>query len=437
MAIGQQLFFIFFLLLNPIFSCPPGSYLLSETCCVECPLGFYSNETNSTDCYACEPGFHTFDGNQNTRCFTCQPGTYSDVPGSYYCRNCSDGFYQPEYGKTECERCPVNTYTNNNTNNSNKSICLPCPSGTDTRLMMGISECLPCLLPNCSQCPKGFYIENYTCIQCPNGTTNNPENGTLECVECLPGFYNNQTNYTKCYPCESGFYISNHDGNTSCFACKPGTYSDIPGSYYCRNCPDGFYQPEYGKSECKACPVNTYTNNNTNNSNKSICSPCPSRTDTRLMTGISRCLPCLLPNCSQCPKGFYIENYICIPCSNGTTNNPENGTFECELNCSTPVECFLPSIEYLSDTIIFPMDVPPPAVVYYSTTSEAWFWIMLTIIIVFVFVAIISCCVYYRRPKTYIIENDGRTNMNVTGKYGIPRVREGFGNLGFLRTRRS
>jgi hypothetical protein len=275
------------------------------------------------------------------------------------------------------------------------------------------------LNPVFSSCPSGSYLALEEC-----------------CIKCSPGFYSNHTNSSQCHACEPGFYTSADDENTKCVACKPGTYSGTPGSYSCQDCSDGYYQSDYGKSNCDPCSVNTYTNNSTD-SNKTICSPCPYGTDTRSMTGASQCLPCLLTHCAQCSKGFYLLNYTCTQCPNGTTNDPENEILECELNCSTLIECFLPDIDDLSGNSVFAMETPPPQLALVEPTALTPLgWTMLALFIVALIVVIVLSCVLILERQKKLKKEKEKLGVDIEEKYDYSWIKGRFAGLDSLRSRR-
>jgi hypothetical protein len=74
----------------------------------------------------------------STPCKPCKPGTFTTIKGSRECIYCFDGYYAPDYGSKTCYKCPINSFTNNQTIKNN---CTPCPEGFDTRLMTGVSQC--------------------------------------------------------------------------------------------------------------------------------------------------------------------------------------------------------------------------------------------------------------------------------------------------------
>ena len=57
----------------------------------------------------------------------------------------------------------------------------------------------------------------------------------------------------ECSSCDAGQYVN--ENNSGCIECAPGTFCENGFTFPCHA---GFFQDEYGKAECKACPIGTY-----------------------------------------------------------------------------------------------------------------------------------------------------------------------------------
>ncbi|OMJ68866.1 hypothetical protein SteCoe_33558 [Stentor coeruleus] len=145
---------------------------------------------------------------------------------------------------------------------------LKCKDGTFQSLTQGSCAschpyCLKCIGPSsndCLSCSPGYILDQNTCLnKCPDGKFNN--NGT--CFLC----------YSTCLTC-----IGITENN--CLSCNNGLHL-------------------YKNSCIIKCPDNTYNDN-------FKCFDC-----------IENCVKCTSSGCSQCSNGFFLQNFICEPCSLG------------------------------------------------------------------------------------------------------------------------
>jgi len=143
--------------------------------CSSCPVDTFGNVTGLEDaCYPCNEGYTTFGATESITCYlnvTCAPGrfnngtacepcpvdTFSDSFGAVECTPCpsnkttydtfgsiacDDIVCQPGlyYNGTSCDNCAVDTYTATVAFNEE---CTPCPNGTSTTGLTGMSSCTP------------------------------------------------------------------------------------------------------------------------------------------------------------------------------------------------------------------------------------------------------------------------------------------------------
>jgi len=89
-------------------ACPSGTeYNATDGKCSECEVGYFKNETSSSDCKPCEPGY------------------YREAPPGSYCVPCPAGYFNPEYGVEVCSQwCVARTFSL-----SGSSSCYPCGAG--------------------------------------------------------------------------------------------------------------------------------------------------------------------------------------------------------------------------------------------------------------------------------------------------------------------
>ncbi|KAL7722769.1 hypothetical protein QTN25_000374 [Entamoeba marina] len=113
--------------------CPSGSYSSSDHKCVQCAdnqfqklygqLRCYTCETGKypnpshTDCVSCPEGTYGITG----RCIKCPIGYYSNKTNSLHCSMCDELMYQSFEGSNNCSSCPYNEYSN-----EERSGCLSC-----------------------------------------------------------------------------------------------------------------------------------------------------------------------------------------------------------------------------------------------------------------------------------------------------------------------
>jgi len=99
---------------NPVkycVNCPRGmKYDLALQDCVACPVGYISQQESSPNCTKCPPQTSTRTNGSKECIDLCDKGKSSgdgfDNPNHDACLLCSVGFYQDQYGATECKQCP-------------------------------------------------------------------------------------------------------------------------------------------------------------------------------------------------------------------------------------------------------------------------------------------------------------------------------------------
>ncbi|KAJ3426191.1 insulin-like growth factor binding proteinn-terminal [Anaeramoeba flamelloides] len=372
--------------------CLPGSILESPQC-EFCPMGHYSNETNSTVCTACEAGTYgdtfglkdqnecqrctkgTFNPNTGsssindcnlceigtygdevglTECLPCNPGRYSDQKGSRDCDPCLRGKYTDEEGQSSCKSCPKGKFANE----TQLSRCFDCEFGTFSN-ETGLSICHNCEtgtysdekgLIECKNCSKGTHnpnegsISNIDCIACDIGKYTDEE-GQSSCKTCPKGKFANETQLSRCFDCEFGTF-SNETGLSICYTCEKGKYSDERGLIECKNCSKGTYNPNEGSislSNCLKCQKGKYMDQ----VGQSFCLNCQKGTFNTKVKSKSEfdCKPCPMGNfmgeegqsfCSNCQVGKFANDTglsSCFDCEFGTFSN-DTGLSICH-NCET------------------------------------------------------------------------------------------------------
>lgn len=142
--------------------CPDGSFQTSLGDCLSCPPDFFIDKTTTPEkCSRCLAGQGSEGGIVETcetcvnilrtsvtisRCYlrvqnfrqrqndfvplnddnNCPPGTKTNGRYPYACENCGLNRFSTEFNSTECEVCPINTWTNKQ---FGQTRCTPCPEG--------------------------------------------------------------------------------------------------------------------------------------------------------------------------------------------------------------------------------------------------------------------------------------------------------------------
>ena len=86
--------------------CNLGSFT-SNSSCISCAPGTYSNSTGQSGCTICDAGKYS-NGNL-TSCLSCPAGTFSSSSGQssqLSCVSCASGKYSPSSGSISCFSCP-------------------------------------------------------------------------------------------------------------------------------------------------------------------------------------------------------------------------------------------------------------------------------------------------------------------------------------------
>ena len=332
----------------------PGSGSALKDACIDCIVGYYSNEVGGFDsdvCRECPMGFHG-EINETTLCFQCASGQYNlqlhatscnecqngkyseemasqkectQCPRGYFqpetsqsdCLDCNAGEYQPNNGMTACLKCTVGLYSNVT---GPHSVCDICPIGYNTLNGEGLAECFIC-----RSGLYGIMQENIPiCIDCTTGQyrgENDLMNSLTQCLDCNPGYYQNRNGSVNCLICEGG-YFSINSGNSKCMFCPKGYYRKEDGGLFdCSLCQSG-QTSSTGQSSCLECSKGKYSS-----LSDLTCKKCK-RGRYNDKKGEKSCRTCPggwaqnkteATSCSQCSAGLYNEtgNKFCISCPAG------------------------------------------------------------------------------------------------------------------------
>ena len=109
-------------------SCGVGAYVDNWGFCQQCQPGRYSSSPiASSFCSWCSPGYYApFSGMSS--CLLCPVGSYSQYTESYFCYDCEAGSYAPNPGMTACLFCELGKYQPN----ISSSYCAACEAGLCT-----------------------------------------------------------------------------------------------------------------------------------------------------------------------------------------------------------------------------------------------------------------------------------------------------------------
>ncbi|KZC10086.1 Sushi, von Willebrand factor type A, EGF and pentraxin domain-containing protein 1 [Dufourea novaeangliae] len=231
--------------------CPLGTFFDSSTKrCRPCPFGEYEDTSGSLKCKRC-PG-HTSTRKMHSKSLRdctpmCQPGHYSRKKRHHGgrlaldpCSKCDIGFYQPEYGQTNCLSCPSNTTTENR-GAKNTNECLPLH-----KIEVSICEPQSCL--NGAQCVQEEDSFSCECLDYYVGSKCETFRNPCDSSPCLhEGMCNvrysenNTVNYSC--TCETGYTGQNCELRVDECSLNPcqnnGTCVSTESDYSCE-CRDGF-----------------------------------------------------------------------------------------------------------------------------------------------------------------------------------------------------
>lgn len=331
--------------------CPPGTYSPStqntnSTQCLDCSPGYYCEVAGLSEPEGkCDAGYYCTGGaasptpdDGSSRCFEdsggpCPPGKYCPE-GSFAPIPCSAGEYQDSPAQVTCKTCPAGFFCN------------------DT--VEGTASPVPCL--------QGHY--------CPEGSG-------IFLEECRPGTFSNKrglSNFTECTPCSGGKVCSVSGLTEPDDVCLQGYYctsgakteTGTPGALGGSGdlCPAGSYCPT-GSSSPQQCPSGTYSPS-TGNTNVTSCIECTPgfycsvggltepngvcRSGCYCSGGASSNCPTNSDNGGACPVGHYCpeESVAPVPCA--------PGYFSSVVGRSTCEEC--PAGSVCSGTTSVPFDCP-------------------------------------------------------------------------------
>jgi hypothetical protein len=149
-------------------------------------LGFYENELGSSDCAACAKGRYRISGSEFTSgdskssCVDCPVGFHTNSSESPACNPCSPGRFAASPGLANCKKCDAAKFT---AGYKTHTPCEFCPSGYDTQKQTGSDECKQCslgqygtVLGTCEKCNNGTYTDVLGSTKCKTPKTGQQAN---------------------------------------------------------------------------------------------------------------------------------------------------------------------------------------------------------------------------------------------------------------------
>eukprot|EP00942_MAST-04A_sp_MAST-4A-sp1_P005472 g5472.t1 len=351
---------------SPCEKCAPGKSTLGKVgqkfCVGKCPgIGIGFDETTNS-CVKCP--INTFNSYTNEdSCEKCSIGRYTDGKiGQKYCELCDRGKEMDDKTKT-CHDCPVNTYSKLDMwrKGSLKAFkkCVKCPYGKSTNGKTGQEKCEYCprghemdyKTQTCRVCQVNYHsVSRSRCKKCARGKSTHGKVGQRYCRQCQPGeFLDKNTknckkcpvdtyngllmDVEKCNKCSSKKSTYGKIGQTSCKElCEAGTeliMMEEESLRFKSISPTSRKTPFYvAKSNCKACPINTYKASDSKEQNgPAKCKACPVGKSTFGENEQAKCENCgfgevfdvKTKECKPCPVDTYRKDKSknrCLPCQN-------------------------------------------------------------------------------------------------------------------------
>ena len=260
------------------------------------------------------------------------------------CTHLTTFVVEPEILLPDCSPCGAGFYLEASCSPTAHRRCAACPAGTYMENPGATSRDM------CTECAAGKYsitigaTLSTTCLECSEGTA--AKSGSSRCETCGVGKYSRPTN-DLCVDCGKGRY-SDTPGSTSCTKCDAGTYSEQIGavsSAACIRCVAGSVSTSPGSISCMQCVAGTFSN-----SENTLCEDCVAGSYSgngaafcdKCETGKYSAVPAATSKstCKSCEAGSVARmpgSAVCAQCSVGTYSNPSLDSCE---NC--PAGKYLP-----------------------------------------------------------------------------------------------
>ena len=180
--------------------------------------------------------------NNDYTCVPCAKGSYNplDQTEAEECELCDAGSYQDETGTTVCKPCTPGYYCA-----EGAAAALPCPGGTHKNVSLAVMTSVD----QCIICPVGTYcpVGSAEAAPCAPGTNSSLE-GAKTCGKCPAGTYQDIEGQEACKPCTPGYYCA--EGAAAALPCPAGTRKDeslaiMTSVEQCITCSAGASMPRF------------------------------------------------------------------------------------------------------------------------------------------------------------------------------------------------
>ncbi|ELP89019.1 protein serine/threonine kinase, putative [Entamoeba invadens IP1] len=298
-----------------------GGYFIKEGSCSSCTP--HCTKCDIERCYSCELNYILLDGIciakseikcdqssvETSLCISCEEGYSFDDKGSCQYNNI-DPLCRYRIDN-KCVLCKTNMKEANVCNDiiedvkklHQKSLfnSANVTYKTEGDVNNYANSCLITTPSGCVRCKNEFYISGFACFPCD-----------LNCKICDPH---------QCITCSSqtalkeGKCVPINEVMTNCTTL-------MPQSIGCAKCNDGYYR---NGLICEECPIGCSTCND-----KSLCFSCDigffktsamalCESDNKLLNCVNK----TITGCTECERGYYLENSFCLKCSElcSTCNN--------------------------------------------------------------------------------------------------------------------
>ncbi|XP_033757427.1 proprotein convertase subtilisin/kexin type 5-like [Pecten maximus] len=325
--------------------CPKGSYqpLSNQQSCEPCPTDQSTRQTGSTSSSQCDT--YCEDGKERDsdgNCVECPIGFYKDNSVDLFmnCTACPDHYVTANPKSGSINLCTIRNCPPGSKRNADDTTCLGCPVGTFQNLPHQ---------KDCQDCPhlQSTRRENSTAhtdceSYCPSGKEK-LSGGT--CQDCDQGYFkdNDVNKFSMCTLCGNGNITpdkaTEKESQCTVANCTAGEKRDV-NTNTCKACPKGYYQPDKWQTFCEQCPPLKTTVGTMATSVQQCILQCPAGYQD--IGGV----------CTECPRGSYkVESAAttCTMCSNMMTTEG-NGSISAS-------DCVIPGCVpgYYLNRTVFPM----------------------------------------------------------------------------------
>jgi Cu-Zn family superoxide dismutase len=221
-------------------SCEAGTYVDGDEC-VDCPLGRYSVDTDSSICSRCLAGTYQDETGQSS-CIECSAGTYYPYTGAISvekCYSCAEGLVSAAGASTcmtpdelkalkasslvrEVDDAGIAAAESAAAAAAAEAAGLPViPEDEDLTDDASVAT-----EESTDSCEAGTYVDGDECVDCPLGRYSVDTDSSI-CSRCLAGSYQDETGQTSCIECSAGTYYP-YTGAISvekCYSCAEGLVS--------------------------------------------------------------------------------------------------------------------------------------------------------------------------------------------------------------------